>query len=277
MEEAVEPSEHGLSPGVLGLIAVLSIGGLLFVGWQASVAGQYVAGPYATRGPFAACCTVEPWGSSQAGFRLGTGLVSSEDCQAFEDPTRCCVRGTRDRYHSPVRLLNAHAGICSAPEVSYPFAVGAQFSVCCTIETYRSAPTGSIQGGTETTTERCSAPEGPKDCCARAGATRSPFKIRVLGARAGDCNPPEVSYPAPIPGGYTACCYASTWLNSPIGYTQGTSKQTRGSCDRLEALSQCCARTVAQVSEYPMKLLGFKMGSCDTPEISYPMGIRYPS
>jgi len=272
MEEAVEP-EHGLSPGALGLLALLSIGGLLFVGWQASIVGNYISGPYEISGPYAACCSVEPWGSSQAGFRQGTGLTTTEVCKASELPQRCCVRSTRDRYSSPVRLLHAQVGTCSSPEMSYPLGDSASYSTCCTVETYRSAPTGYIQGESETTTEHCVSPESPKECCARAASSRTQFSVRVLGARAGDCNPPQVSYPAPV-NGYPACCSYSTWENSPVGYTQGNAETTDIYCDPIETLSQCCARSALQVSSKPIKLLGFKLGGCAPPEVSYPIWVH---
>jgi hypothetical protein len=96
-----------------------------------------------------------------------------------------------------------------------------------------------------------------------------------LGARFGDCQPPEVSYPAPIPGGYAACCSGEMWQRSSIGYTQGTAAKVTGYCDPVETLSQCCARTVTQNSKNPMKLLGFKLGACESgPEKSYPVWVR---
>lgn len=268
----MEP-EHGVSPGVLGLIAVLSIGGLLFIGWQASIVGQYTTGPYSTSGPYSGCCTVSPWSSSIAGFSPGAGLTTTEVCKPTELPQRCCVRATTDRYHSPVRLLNAREGMCAAPEVSYPY--GGDYSSCCTVQTWRSAPTGFIQSEAETVTERCSGVETPDECCARNAASRTPFMVRVLGARFGGCAPPEVSYPAPIPGGFTACCSGEMWQRSPIGYTQGTAAKTTAYCDPVETLSQCCARAITQNSEHPMKLLGFKLGACEYgPEKSYPVWIR---
>ncbi len=275
MEEAVEP-EHGVSPGVLGLLAFLSIGGLLFVGWQASITGQYTAGPYSTSGPFLSCCTVEPWGSSITGYNPGTGITSTEVCTPTELPQRCCVRAARDRYNSPVRLLYSHEGTCVGPEVNYPF--GGEYSACCSVQTWRSAPTGFIQSEAETSTERCTGSEAPQKCCARNAASRTQYRVRVLGAKLGDCNPPETAYPAPIPGGYTACCSGEMWLNAPTGYSQGTAQRKTGYCDPVETLSQCCARSVTQNADYPMKLLGFKFGSCEAgPERSYPAWIRYPT
>ncbi len=273
MEETVEPG-HGVSPGVLGLIAVLSIGGLLFIGWQASILGNYVSGPYSTSGPYASCCTVEPWSSSIAGYSPGAGLTTTEICKPTELPQRCCVRAASERYHTPVKLLDSGQGTCPGPEVSYPF--GGDYSSCCTVQTWRNAPTGFIQSTAETTTERCTGAETPTECCARNAAGRTKFRIRVLGSRFGDCNPPEISYPAAIPGGYQACCSSQVWQNAPTGYSQGTSTRTTASCDQLETLSQCCVRSITQTSQYPAKLLGFRPGSCTSsgPEKSYPIWVR---
>jgi hypothetical protein len=273
MEEAVEPESH-LSPGFLGLLALFAIGGLLFIGWQSSsITGGYISSPYYVDSPHAVCCTVEPWGTSQSGYRPGNGLTTTEVCSPREMPQRCCVRQTSKRYHSPVKLLDASEGACFVPEVSYP--AGGTFSTCCTTQTYRSAPTGFIQGNTETKTESCYAGETPNGCCARAAAERTVLKIKVLGSRTGSCERPEKSYPAPVAGGYSACCTAETWRNAPIGYTQGNAETSTVYCEELESVSQCCNRVLSQVSDYPFKLLGFKAGSCrSSPDISYPLWVR---
>lgn len=272
MDETVETGA-GLSPAVVAVIALLSVGGLLFVGWLGS---DDITGNAVIQSPYAACCTVQPWGSSISGYSAGSDFTSTELCDPFELPQRCCMRAGTSRFHSPVRLLDSRVGVCPAPELSYPadVSVSDSYSACCTTEAVKSAPSGFIQMGSSTNTERCSRYETARECCARAGSTRTKSAIRVLGSKFGSCVAPQTSYPAPLAGGYTACCTGSSWRNSPTGYTQGTAESMTSYCDSIESLSQCCARSITQNSQHPMKLLGFRIGSCEVPEKSYPVWLR---
>lgn len=270
--EAVE--KHHLSPGVLGFIALISVAGLVFVGWLSS--GGITGGAiYET--PYYSCCTVEKYGSAPGGFSKGNAAATTEICGSNELPNRCCVRASRDRFKTPVRLINSHAGICPGPEVSYPSAFGGEtgYASCCTVQTWRKGPTGLLQGSAVTSTESCFGSETSGECCVRAGAEKSALPVVLLGSKVGGCGAPEKAYPAPIAGGYTACCTAETWRQSSVGFTQGTAKSETASCDALETLSQCCARQLSITSPYPFKLLGFRLGSCSTgPVLSYPVWIR---
>ncbi len=273
MEEAVET---GLSPGVLALLALLAVGGLLFVGWEADVTGEAFLEPYG------ACCTLRSWMYSREGEKLATPITSSELCYPTESPTNCCRRvGSDYPEYYPVKVLDAKAGTCDSPELSYPAAGEFNaFSACCTVEVRRNAPTGTIQSTAQTTGETCGPLETPNECCARAASSRTNFPIRVLGSKRGGCLSPEVGYPAPISlqartPAYAVCCTMQTWRNAPTGYAQGTAESNTGYCDELETPGQCCARTSADISNYPFKLIGFKHGACAAPpEISYPIWIR---
>lgn len=273
MEEPVE-TESGISPGVVFLVALFSIGGLLFVSWigtQGSITGNVITAPYAT------CCTAEPWGTSQAGYRQGTSQTWTVLCDAHELPTKCCYRAGKDRFRSPVKLLGSSAGTCEAtsPEVVYPFGQYSlnMYTSCCTVKKWGGAPTGTIQSEGLTFTEACNSVETPFECCSRGGYNRLLSTIRVSGARMGNCNPPETTYPAPMPsGGYASCCTTQNWQQSPTGYAQSEARTQTQYCDQLETPSQCCLRSVG----YPVKLLGARSGACGspTPERYYPVWIR---
>ncbi len=282
MEEAVETEESsegsGLSPGFIILVALLSIGGLLFLGWQSIVVGEYTytITPYAEN-PYTSCCTVQPWGSSASGYRQGTGVTNTELCGPDELPNRCCVRAGRERFDSPVNLVASSVGSCAAPEVSYPFsAVG--YQACCTTESYQRSSTGYTQGTAETQTHDCDNIESLVQCCARGSASRLNLPVRVLGVRAGGCEMPERSYPVGQFNirGFSACCSFETWQQSSTGYTQGNVQTINGNCDELQTVGQCCLRAASLSTGLPVKLLGSKIGSClsTVPEANYPVWIR---
>jgi hypothetical protein len=275
MEEPVETEDSGISPGVVFLIALFSIGGLLFVSWigqsSNSITGNVISAPYA------ACCTAQPTGTSMAAYRQGSGQTWTTLCEPSEVPSRCCVRAGKDRFRSPVSLLGSSPGTCesSAPDVVYPYGQYSlqTYNACCTIKKWGGAPAGLIQAEGLTNTEACNSQETPFDCCARAGYERTHSTIRVAGARMGNCNPPEVSYPAPMPrGGYASCCTTQNWQQSPTGYAQSEAKTQTQSCDALETPAQCCIRAAGA----PVKLLGARSGSCgsSTPDKYYPVWIR---
>ena len=274
MEDSVETKDSGISPGVVFLIALFSIGGLLFVSWigaKGSITGEVISAPYSS------CCTVAPWGTSQAGYRDGTGITFSSICYSDELPSKCCLRSGKNKFMSPVKLLGSNWGTClpAGPQVSYPYGQFSsnQYNICCTIKKWGGAPTGIIQGEGETTTESCSAQETPFECCARAGADRTSSSVRVAGVRTGACSPPPVNYPAFVPqGGYPICCTYQSWLQSPSGYSQGTAKSSTQYCDQLDTPAQCCIRALGT----PVKFLGARAGTCAVavPEQSYPTWIR---
>jgi len=274
-QDEQDNEEYHISPGTLGLIALLSIGGLLIVGWQSSS----ITGGLSTV-PYYACCTVQPWGSSASGYRQGTGITTSEMCDPVELPNRCCVRAGRDRYNMPVNFVSSSFGMCapqtSSPAMSYPSSV-LGYKACCTVQSWRRSPTGFNQGVAETTTQDCDPGETIFQCCGRAGVYRMNLPVRVLGVKEGSCEVPEVSYPTGQASvrGYSTCCSYETWRQSPMGYSQSTAQTVNGYCDELETPSQCCIRTASMSSKYPVKMLGTRMGSCQqkTPERSYPIWI----
>lgn len=107
-------SGDALTPGVIALIAVFSIGGLAFVGWQAALVGNAIDVPYY------ACCSIEAWENAPTGYAQGTAVTSTEACESFESPSQCCVRTARERGEKPFRFLGAVYGQCGRPSVSYP-------------------------------------------------------------------------------------------------------------------------------------------------------------
>jgi len=275
MEETVE--KRRLSPGVLGLLALLIIGGILFIG-NVNLTGQAILEPYS------ACCTLRSWMYSREGEKLASPLTTQETCYPIESPFNCCTRvGSQHPEYYPVKVIDAGAGACSAPQLSYPAALSYpsaatsynSYAACCTVETFRSAPTGFIQGSASTMNGNCGPLETPNACCARVGAARSAMPIRVLGSKRGACGTPQVSYPAAIPAtGFSLCCTTHTWRRSPIGYTQGTAETKTRYCSDIQTASQCCLSAASVDSNYPVRMLGWRFGACAPPEASYPIWIR---
>ncbi|MBW3016189.1 hypothetical protein KY309_01090 [Candidatus Woesearchaeota archaeon] len=273
-----EKEHHGISPAILGIIALLSVGGLIFIGWQANLTGKAISGPYF------ACCSVQPWGSSASGYRQGTTAVNTELCDPSELPNRCCVRAGRERYDAPVNLIGSSSGACS-PSIAYPaYPVG--YQACCTVQSCQRTPTGYSQGTAQTMSQSCNPSETLFECCSRAGVSRLNLPVRVLGFKQGSCSSPEKAYPlgqgpvrtygAASTYAYAACCSFETWRQSPTGYTQGEAQTATGYCEPSETPSQCCRRAGALATPYPIKLLSYRMGSCEpsVPEASYPVWVR---
>ncbi len=270
-----EEQPHHLSPGVIGLIALLSIGGLLFVGWEAKVTGDGMTG--AVSYISSACCTFKTWEYSPQGERKSTSVTTTETCYPGETPTQCCAHAGKYIPKYPAEILSASPGVCVPPELSYPLGKYDQYSACCTTQTWRYAPSGFTQGIAQTTTERCHTSESSDNCCLRAVSSKSTYKIRLLGSRGGQCDFPEVSYPALVPvGGYSVCCTTQTWQLAPTGYSQGTAQTTTEACDQLERPQQCCMRSAGARSSYPIRFIGVRTGGCRTtiPEQSYPIWLR---
>lgn len=113
--------DDALTPGVIVLIAVLSLGGLVFVGYEAALVGNAIDSPYY------ACCSVETWRHSPTGYSQGEAILSTESCFSYEDPSQCCVRATSERADYPFKLTGAKFGMCEKLEVSYPIMVPSGF------------------------------------------------------------------------------------------------------------------------------------------------------
>ncbi len=119
MEDSVE---SGLSFGALALVAVLSIGGLMLLGWQFSVVGN------ATVDTYSACCTVETWRLSPNGYTQGNAETFTSFCRAYESDAQCCIRDGLSRFEHPIGLIGSKYGACEnrVPESSYPVYVPGQ-------------------------------------------------------------------------------------------------------------------------------------------------------
>ncbi len=110
--------DHAITPGVLGLIAVLSIGGLLFLGYGAKIAGDVV-----TDTPNRAiCCTTETWANAPSGYVQGNAQTQTVFCFSGQTDTGCCYQQVSSVSNYPIRILGIRAGPCElgAPEQAYP-------------------------------------------------------------------------------------------------------------------------------------------------------------
>lgn len=112
-----EGEQESLTPGVLLLVAILSIGGLMFLGYTATLTGNAAGMPYT------ACCSVESWRNAPIGYVQGEGITTQESCNSYESPAQCCLRAAQARSEYPLRLLGAVPGSCNRPEVNYPVQV----------------------------------------------------------------------------------------------------------------------------------------------------------
>jgi len=191
MEEEGQEQVHQLSPGMLGLIALLSIGGLIFLGWQSSIVG------HATIEPYSMCCSVATWQYSASGWMKGEPMTQTAYCDALDNPRDCCAKSVKTDI--PVRVLGMREGACNPPQKSYPAPVPPSreyYQSCCTMQTWKHAPTGYAQGTAQTSTQFCAMEETPPQCCVRAFSDAG-YDVRLLGARKGGCNPavPQKSYP----------------------------------------------------------------------------------
>jgi len=251
-------------PIVFAVIAVISLSGIFLLGWLRS---DSLTGNAVYKSPYVACCTVNPWTVFSNGYRQGIEATNTELCDPNEMPQTCCLRAGVNRFKTPVRLLDSRIGSCPvrSPELNYP---ADSFKACCTVQVYKRAPTGFIQGALSTFTESCSLYEDVNSCCARGGAVRMDDSIRVLGAKVGDCSPPEVQRPTAYDG-FAVCCSGSSWRQSPTGYSQGEGVSLTAYCTG-DSLSQCCADAL---SPYPVRFSGIKVGECGT-EKNYPVWIR---
>jgi len=175
-------SSQPITPFTLVLIAIVSIGGVLFIGWQANVVGNVASG-------YIACCTVQTWSHSPAGYIASPPVVTNEVCAAGEFSYQCCARAGAAHVKPPIRVLASRTGSCSSPEISYPAGPfeGYDYAICCTTEAWWSSPIGYTQGEAQTGTEYCSSLETPESCCLRERGARATNPIKLLGARRGEC------------------------------------------------------------------------------------------
>jgi hypothetical protein len=183
--------EHGLTPGVIALIAILSVGGLTFLGWQASTVNNAIF-------EYNVCCTVQTWSQGAKGLYQGTAQTTTERIYPGETPSEGCVRKASLRNNAPVTLLGVVDGKCSfdRPQVQAPSYVPGGVPVCCTTDAWQNAPTGYAQLGARTATVFCGANEALGSCCMRADLR--PGRIFVRGYRVGACEAagvPQTSYP----------------------------------------------------------------------------------
>jgi len=108
-----------LTPGILALIAVFSIGGLVFVGWQAELVGK------ATSPPYYACCSVESWRNAPVGYVQGEAVTTTQSCSGAERLVQCCARAAGQRSEYPFKVVGAKYGSCESPQENYPIMVTA--------------------------------------------------------------------------------------------------------------------------------------------------------
>lgn len=195
-----QQAEHHVRPVAVLFIALLSIGGLLYLGWQANLASG-VTGNVAAE-PYASCCTTQEWRSSSTGFSQGFSSTRSVICGAHELSESCCVRDAAQRSRYPVRLIGAKEGYCAkdAPKKEYPSNVprGQRFDVCCSVQTWKHAPTGYAQGNAQTFTGYCEMFETANQCCVRSGKDfTGSSSVRLIGSKLGACGGPvpQTSYP----------------------------------------------------------------------------------
>jgi len=278
MEDSVEKEESGISPGVVFLIALFSIGGLLFVGWvgsKADITGDVI------RGQYNACCTVEPWDLSMAGYRQGTGVGSTAVCDASELPNQCCVRAGKDLFRSPVKLIYSIAGACreGGPAVnypsyfSYPISTEKGYTACCTTSAWRNTQVGFTEASADKTTTQCSSFESLQTCCSRVATRHVGSPVNVIDTGYGAC--PQISYPA---GEYTACCTIEVRSGAPSGTIRLPGQTTTETCSAFESMRDCCSRAgVERTLSANVRFIGAAQGACVKPEKSYPTAVSgYP-
>ena len=107
-----------MSPGLLTLLAVVAVGGLVVLGFQAESTGKVALN-------FQACCTTETYQNAPTGFIQGNAITTTESCWAGESASTCCLRNVASRSELPIRLLGAKINACQrpSPDISYPMQV----------------------------------------------------------------------------------------------------------------------------------------------------------
>ena len=110
--------DHAVTPGILGLIALLSIGGLLFLGFQASAVGSLVIDSPNN----IICCTTETWKNAPIGYTQGNAQTQTLSCYPFQTYASCCYQQVALLSDAPVRVLGVREGPCetTVPEKAYP-------------------------------------------------------------------------------------------------------------------------------------------------------------
>ena len=112
--------EHAITPGVLGLIALLSIGGLLFLGFEAKIAGEATALPTNV-----ICCTTQTWQNAPIGWVQGNAETNTLFCFPHQTAAGCCYQQMGAISNLPIKVLGVRDGPCSpgVPERSYPIMI----------------------------------------------------------------------------------------------------------------------------------------------------------
>ncbi|RJQ21831.1 hypothetical protein C4580_01560 [Candidatus Woesearchaeota archaeon] len=198
MPELAEQPHH-VRPVVVLMIAILSVGGLLFLGWQAKLANNITGNAFADS--YVACCSTQEWRTGSTGLFQGVTATRSVACAGNELKESCCLRdgGMRSKY--PVRLVGAVEGYCSRdrPKVEYPAQVprGQRYDACCSVQEWKHSTSGFYQGVAQTFTGYCDVYETASQCCVRAGEEYTGSSVRLIGARLGGCARPipQMSYP----------------------------------------------------------------------------------
>ena len=110
--------ENPITPGILGLLAFLSIGGLLFLGFQAKIAGELVTNTPTNT----ICCTVETWQNSPIGYTQGNPVTQTFYCYPGQTMSGCCFEQASVFTDKPIKLLGVREGACEpgVPQQAYP-------------------------------------------------------------------------------------------------------------------------------------------------------------
>lgn len=183
--------ESALTPGVIALIAILSVGGLVLLGWQAKTVNNAIF-------EYDVCCSVQTWYQGSKGLYQGVAQTTTERVLPGQTPAEGCILAASKRNNVPVSLLGFVEGKCvfDRPQLESPSYVPGGVPVCCTTDAWQNAPTGWAQLGARTATVFCGQNEALGSCCMRADLR--PGRIFVRGYRAGACEAqgvPQTSYP----------------------------------------------------------------------------------
>lgn len=111
--------EHPISPAILGLIAFLSIGGLIFLGITAKLTGHAYAEIDSSN---AVCCTTQTWQNAPIGYVQGQAWTTTIYCNPYESMASCCLHQIAQIARAPVDVVGVRIGAChpSVPQASYP-------------------------------------------------------------------------------------------------------------------------------------------------------------
>jgi len=120
---AEENEEHPVTPAILGLIALLSIGGLLFLGYTAKLTGNAYE---ETVSSYTICCTSQTWKNAPIGYTQGNAFTTTVYCPAGQGMAACCLQQVSLISDAPIEVLGVRAGVCeqAVPQASYPIWIG---------------------------------------------------------------------------------------------------------------------------------------------------------